>query len=114
VLPDFGYLVEPHRMAAIGWTGIVTTVVAIFLEGIALQTATANDAAITFSSEPVWASIFGFLLLHEKLGVNSYIGGAIILVACLVGSVSDMMMESEPPLEHHLIKYEDEDDDGSS
>jgi len=92
-LPDFGYMNEPHRIAAIAWTGMVTTVFAIFLEGIALQKATATDAAITFSSEPVWASIFGFLLLHEQLGINSYVGGAIILTACLVGSVSDMMGE---------------------
>ena len=98
-LPNFGYLLEPHRMAAIGWTGIVTTVVAIFLEGIALQTASATDAAITFSSEPVWASLFGFLLLHEQLGMNSYIGGAIIMVACLVGSVSDLMAEEKAAIQ---------------
>lgn len=91
-LPDFTYMLEPHRLATIGWTGIVTTVFAIFLEGIALQTASATDAAIAFASEPVWASGFGFLLLHEKLGTNSYIGGAIIMMACLVGSASDLPM----------------------
>ncbi len=94
VLPNFGYLIEGHRIATILWTGIVTTVFAIFLEGIALQTATATDAAIAFSSEPVWASIFGFLLLGEKLGLNSYIGGAIILGACLVGAISDLQAEN--------------------
>lgn len=106
VLPSFGYLAEPHRVAAIAWTGIVTTVVAIFLEGIALQTATATDAAITFSSEPVWASIFGFLLLQEQLGVNAYVGGAIIMTACLVGSLGDMMAGEQ--VEHHLIETKEE------
>jgi drug/metabolite transporter (DMT)-like permease len=91
-LPNFEYLLEPHRLATIGWTGIVTTVFAIFLQGMALQTASATDAAIAFASEPVWASGFGFLLLNEKLGTNSYIGGAIILMACLVGSASDFPM----------------------
>jgi drug/metabolite transporter (DMT)-like permease len=91
-LPDFSYMMEPHRLATIGWTGIVTTVFAIFLEGIALQTASATDAAIAFASEPVWASMFGFLLLNEKLGTNSYIGGSIIMLACLVGSASDLPM----------------------
>lgn len=89
-LPDFSYMLEWHRLAAIGWTGIVTTVVAIFLEGIALQTATATDASIAFSSEPVWASLFALLLLNEKLGMNSYVGGAIILTACLIGALSDL------------------------
>ena len=46
--------------------------------------------AIIFSSEPVWASIFGFLLLHEQLSQSSYIGGAIILGACLLGALSDL------------------------
>ena len=94
-LPDFGYMIEPHRVATIAWLGIVTTVFAIFLQGIALQTATATDAAITFSSEPVWASFFGFLLLHEQLGPNAYIGGTIIMIACLVGSLTDMRSANE-------------------
>jgi len=93
--PEFGYMVESHRLAAIGWTGIVTTVFAIFLEGIALQTATATDAAITFATEPVWASVFGLLLLNEQLGTNSYVGGAIILMACLVGALSDVETPAE-------------------
>lgn len=93
--PNFAYMIEPHRLAAIGWTGIVTTVFAIFLEGIALQTATATDAAITFSSEPVWASMFGFFLLNEQLGISSYVGGGIIMAACLVGALSDMKGEDE-------------------
>lgn len=90
VFPDLGYMMEPHRLAGIAWTGIVTTVFAIFLEGIALQTASATDAAITFATEPVWAGLFGFWLLHEQLGMTSYIGGAIILMGCMVGSLSDM------------------------
>lgn len=89
-LPNFGYMIEPHRIAAIGWTGIVTTVVAIFIEGIALQKASATDASLAFSTEPIWASLFGFVLLHETLGINSYVGGALILTACLVGAISDL------------------------
>ena len=89
-IPNFGYMIEPHRIAAIGWTGIVTTVVAIFIEGIALQKASATDASLAFSTEPIWASLFGFILLHETLGINSYVGGALILSACLVGAIADL------------------------
>lgn len=77
-------------MVAIAWTGIMTTVVAIYFEGFALQVASATDAALTFASEPVWASFFGAWLLHEKLGPTSYVGGGIILLACLLGAVADM------------------------
>ena len=89
VLPNFGYMIEWHRIATILWTGIITTVFAIYLEGIALQKATATDASIAFSSEPVWASMFGYLLLHENLGLNAYIGGTVIMTACLIGALSD-------------------------
>jgi drug/metabolite transporter (DMT)-like permease len=94
-IPNMGYLLEPHRMVAILWTGMVTTVFAIYLEGIALQKASATDAALTFSSEPVWASIFAVFLLHETLGLNSYIGGAVIMAACLVGALADIPAENK-------------------
>jgi drug/metabolite transporter (DMT)-like permease len=95
IIPDMGYLIEPHRIGTIAWTGIVTTVIAIYLEGIALQKASATDAALIFSSEPVWASMFAMMLLHEKLGLNSYIGGAVILFACVTGAMSDLLVSKD-------------------
>lgn len=94
-IPNMEYLVEPHRIATILWTGIVTTVFAIYLEGLALQKASATDAALTFSSEPVWATMFAAVLLHETLNLNSYVGGAVILLACVTGALSDMPTEEE-------------------
>lgn len=88
VIPDFGYMVEPHRVGTILWTGIVTTVVAIYLEGVALQKASATDASIAFASEPVWASLFGYLILNETLGVNAYVGGTVIMTGCLLGALN--------------------------
>jgi len=67
----------------------MTTGVAIYLEGFALQTLTSTDAAFTFASEPVWATLFGAWLLHESMNTNSYIGGAFILAACLISATSD-------------------------
>mmetsp|Transcript_23507 Transcript_23507/g.27755 ORF Transcript_23507/g.27755 Transcript_23507/m.27755 type:complete len:468 (-) Transcript_23507:425-1828(-) len=88
-LPNFEYMIEPHRLGAIAWTGIMTTGVAIYLEGFALQVLTATDAALTFASEPVWATLFGAWLLHESMNTNSYVGGALILGACIMSSMSD-------------------------
>lgn len=89
-IPNMEYMMDPHRLAAIGWTGIVTTVGAIYLEGLALETASATDAALTFASEPVWASLFGAWLLHEKLNLNAYLGGGVILAACLMSALADL------------------------
>ena len=50
---------------------------------------------MTFSSEPVWASLFGMWLLHETFGINTYVGGAVILVACVLGALTDLPALSE-------------------
>ena len=68
----------------------MTTVVAIYLEGVALQVASATEAALVFASEPVWATLFGSWLLHENVNMNSYVGGAIILTACITSAVADL------------------------
>lgn len=86
-VPNMQYMIEPHRLGAIAWTGIMTTVVAIYLEGFALQVLSATEAALTFASEPVWATLFGSWLLHETMNVNSYVGGAVILGACILSAV---------------------------
>mmetsp|Transcript_9585 Transcript_9585/g.15932 ORF Transcript_9585/g.15932 Transcript_9585/m.15932 type:complete len:507 (-) Transcript_9585:31-1551(-) len=101
-IPDMTYMVEPHRIGAILWTGIMTTVVAIYCEGLALETASATEAALTFSSEPVWASLFGAWLLREQLNLESYVGGAIILSACLLSAVSDLPGAAEG-VEHEKV-----------
>jgi len=94
-VPDLSYMIEPHRIGAIFWTGIMTTVVAIYLEGIALQYVSATEAALTFASEPVWASLFAAWLLHEEFGTNTFVGGGILLAACLLGALSNTDSDEE-------------------
>eukprot|EP00525_Craspedostauros_australis_P001348 CAMPEP_0198130140 /NCGR_PEP_ID=MMETSP1442-20131203/53256_1 /TAXON_ID= /ORGANISM="Craspedostauros australis, Strain CCMP3328" /LENGTH=216 /DNA_ID=CAMNT_0043790687 /DNA_START=13 /DNA_END=663 /DNA_ORIENTATION=+ len=88
-LYDLSYMWEMHRIIALLWTGVVTTVVAIIMQGIALQKASATDAALIFSTEPVWGSLFAGWLLNEELSSTTYIGGAFILIACVLGSLGD-------------------------
>lgn len=101
VLPDFSFMIETHRLATLLWTGVITTLFAIYLEGTALKVASATDASIAFSSEPVWATLFGFLLLHETLGFNAYVGGFVIMTACLIGALSDASATDEEGEDDH-------------
>jgi drug/metabolite transporter (DMT)-like permease len=93
-LPDMTYMFEPHRLIALGWTGIISSVGAIILQAIALQKASATDAALIFSSEPIWGCLFAGWLLNEKMSKTAYIGGSFILVACVLGSVTSAGSES--------------------
>jgi len=88
-VPDLSYMVEPHHLVALGWTGIVTSVGAIIIQGTALQKASATDAALIFCTEPIIASLFAGWLLNETPAASTYVGGAVIVVACILGSLSD-------------------------
>lgn len=54
---------------------------------MALKKATPTDAAIILTSEPLWASLIAFVIMNEWLSMHSLIGGLIIVLACIVGSL---------------------------
>jgi len=87
-VPNMSYMIETHYLITLCWTGIVTTVGACVLQGIALRKASATDAALIFSSEPVWGSLFAGWLLNETMNMTTYIGGGFILLACVLGSLA--------------------------
>ena len=82
----FEYMSEFHRAITLLWTGIITTIVSILLQGVALQTASSIDASLIFSTEPVWGSLFARWLLQETISTTTYVGGSFILLACILGS----------------------------
>lgn len=70
-----------------GWTVLYTGVFSIgigfALQGLGQRLAPATDAALILSLEAVFAAIFGFLLLGERLAPLQLIGCAMILGAIL-------------------------------
>ena len=44
----------------------------------------AESAAIIYAMDPVYAAIFSFLLLDERLGTQGLLGGALLVVAALL------------------------------
>lgn len=69
---------------AIVWTGIASTSLSFFLENFSLQKVPSAEAAVILSTEPLWAAAFASVLLGESFGWNDYLGGVLILSACLV------------------------------
>ena len=55
-----------------------------------------TDASIILASEPLWATGFAALLLHEPLEASSAIGGALILsaLACNEGLFDGILPDS--------------------
>lgn len=69
---------------ALVWTGIMTTALTVYLETIAMRTISASETAVVMSSEPLWASVFTWLLVGEVLGFLGFIGGLFIVGACML------------------------------
>jgi len=48
---------------------------------------------VLYSTEPIWGAAFAHLLLAETVGVDTFVGGALILAACISSSVSKKGLE---------------------
>lgn len=82
--PSISALYEPVNMAALFYTGVVTSALAVVGESIALAHISAEETTVILSTEPLWAALFGAMLLGEKMNGFGYLGGATILLGCLL------------------------------
>jgi drug/metabolite transporter (DMT)-like permease len=71
-------------VVALVWTGVITTALSAHLETEAMKTISAAETTMLISSEPIWASLFAWILVGEKLTPYGMVGGVFIFGACLV------------------------------
>jgi len=72
---------------AVAWTGLITTAVNRFIETSSLGKVASAEASIILATEPLWAALFAALWLSESFGAEDYIGGALIVAACLANAL---------------------------
>eukprot|EP00933_Yihiella_yeosuensis_P056824 TRINITY_DN56269_c0_g1_i1.p1 TRINITY_DN56269_c0_g1~~TRINITY_DN56269_c0_g1_i1.p1 ORF type:complete len:451 (-),score=69.99 TRINITY_DN56269_c0_g1_i1:365-1717(-) len=77
----------PDVLGIFAWVSIVTTAGVLFVETWAMEKVDGTEAGVIFASEPVWATIFASVVLGEKFGVQEGLGGALIVLACLLTQV---------------------------
>lgn len=63
-----------------------TTAINRVVEIASLGRVGSSEAAVIVSTEAIWAAVFAAILINEKLGVQDYIGGSLIILACLVST----------------------------
>jgi drug/metabolite transporter (DMT)-like permease len=63
-------------------TGLTT-----LLQGLGQKVLSGPQAAIIFTLEPVFAAIFAFILLGERLGVRGWVGSVLVLAAMLLAEL---------------------------
>ena len=69
------------------YAGVVSGGIAFTIQAVAQRYTTSAQAAIFLSSEAVFASLFGIILLGESLPAIGYAGCALMLVAMLMVEV---------------------------
>mmetsp|Transcript_14600 Transcript_14600/g.22139 ORF Transcript_14600/g.22139 Transcript_14600/m.22139 type:complete len:458 (+) Transcript_14600:237-1610(+) len=83
-VPDFTpILSSPLALAAIFYTGLITTSAALYVESIAFQRVPATDASIILTTEPLFAAAVSALLVGETFGASDAIGAFFIVGACI-------------------------------
>jgi drug/metabolite transporter (DMT)-like permease len=89
------------------WTGLITTALTIYMETLALETLSAAEATLIFSTEPLWGTAFAAGVMGEQLGPNVAVGAAFILAAC---AYSNLGMEGIGNLVKSIVPKHDEDE----
>jgi len=65
-------------------TGIFATALAFYMQNRFQRHSTATKTAIIFSGEPIFAAVFAYFLLGEKVGLIAWAGGLLIIFGMIV------------------------------
>lgn len=74
-------------ISGILYLGVISTAVAFFLWNKGMELMEAGNGSIFFFFQPVVGSFLGWLLLNEKLELNFFIGGTMILIGVLIVTI---------------------------
>jgi len=81
---DFTFTMQ--SVTALLVTGIIATSVAFMIQGKYQQQTTALRAGIIFSSEPLSALFFSYILLSETMGITALFGGLFIIMGIVLSN----------------------------
>ncbi|XRB23093.1 EamA-like transporter [Pseudoscourfieldia marina] len=87
----------PLDVSAIPWlpllyTGLITTAGTLWLEMKALRNVSAQDAALVYTTEPLWGALFAWAFLGERWGALGWVGAAMIVMS---SATAQMASEEE-------------------
>lgn len=81
------WLTDPSILFALFWTGCISTALTIYMENMALETLSAAETTLIFSTEPLWGTAFAAVVMGEQLGMNAGFGAFFILSACIYSNL---------------------------
>ncbi|MES2998160.1 MAG: DMT family transporter [Pseudomonadota bacterium] len=91
---DFSLVFQPKALIGILFCAVFATSLAYYLQNKYQKFTSAPKAALIFALEPVFASLFGFLINHELLPKATIYGGLLLLFSLLLPSIVSIVRES--------------------
>ncbi len=79
----------------LAYLGVVCSAAVVWLQMKAQRLISAARAAVIFTLEPVWAALFAFALLGERLAWMGWVGALMVIGATLLGQLPDRKKTSE-------------------
>ena len=79
--------------AAVVFTGAVTTAMNRYVETTALGRMKSSEASVILATEPIWAAVFGSLWVSETFGLEDWVGGGLIVLACLANTLKPEQLQ---------------------
>jgi drug/metabolite transporter (DMT)-like permease len=81
------WLSDPYILFSLFWTGCITTALTIYMETLALESLSAAETTLIFSTEPLWGTAFAVAVMGEQMGMNAVAGAGLILTACVYSNL---------------------------
>ena len=94
-LEPFRFHLTPELIFAVIVTAVFTTAIAYPLLVWGQRHTSATNTALILASEPVFAAITSYIVLHERLGPRGLAGAALILAGILVAELKGPVRAAE-------------------
>jgi drug/metabolite transporter (DMT)-like permease len=92
-------LINSDVLVAIGVTAILATAAAFLIQNLAQRHTSPTHTALIFSTEPVFAAVFAWLLAGETFGLRAAAGAGLILAGILIAEVGPRLRSDDAPAE---------------
>jgi len=76
------------------YLGLVVTATPIWAQAVAQRWVSAQEAALLYTLEPVFATVFSFWLLGEELSARELVGAGLVLVATVLSQTLKSVVRS--------------------
>lgn len=68
------------------WAGVMVSAVSAWLQTKGQAGVSAGEAAVLFASQPVWASVFAFAMLRERMQAAGVVGAMLVVGGAIMAS----------------------------